>query len=96
LRYRGVKPLGVKVNPRSMKVIATRLGDDILLHLINMKGAVAPINLALKGKSWARVSKAYIEPGQQELPIARSGYGMHITIDPYNVDLADTILRLTL
>lgn len=96
LRYRGRKPLGVKVNPRGMKVIATRLGDDILLHLINIKGVRKPINLVLKGKSWETVSKAYLEPGQQELPIARSGYGMYITIDPDNVDPADTILRLTL
>ena len=95
-RYRGWKPSRIKVNPRGMKIIAVRLGDDILLHLINMKGMKKTVDLALKGKRWETVNKIFIEPGQRELPMARSGYGIHITIDPDNIDPADTILRLTL
>jgi len=96
MRYRGVRPPGVKVYPGGMKAITTRLGDDVLLHLINMDGAAKRINITMQGKRWETVSKAYIEPGRRELPIARSGYGIHITIDPHDVDTADTILRLKL
>jgi hypothetical protein len=94
LRYRFREPLGVQVHPESVKVIACKRGDDLMLHLINMEGATRPIELSLHGGFWNRVEQAYLEPSGRELPLEKSREKVEAMIRSEDVDRVDTILRL--
>lgn len=96
LRYRFREPLGVQAHPESVRLIACRRGDDLLLHLINMDGATRPIELSLHGSFWNRAERAYLEPSGKELQIEKSREKIKAMIRPEDIDRADTILRLEL
>jgi len=96
LRYRFREPIGVIVHPESVRPIACRRGDDLLLHLINMEGATRPVELSLHGGFWNTVERAYLEPSGRELPIEKSREKIKAIILPEDIDRADIILRLDL
>ena len=96
LKYRFREPLGVQVRPESVKTIACRRGDDLLLHLINMDGATRPVELSLHGGFWNRVERAYLEPSGQEFEIEKSEDRISALVRSKDIDRVDTILRLAL
>ena len=94
LRYRGREPRTVTVdNPGSIKIIACRHEDDILIHLINMDGSKRPIDVRFRGGAWGDVKKITMEPSGRELPIERSGNGFRVVVSG-EIDPVDVILRL--
>ncbi len=94
-RYRGYRPPGVKASPAGIKVIATRLGGDTLLHLVNVRGSTGPIEVRLDKQRWKAVTGARLEPSGREAAIQGTGNGMRVSIADPDVDPVDTILRLS-
>lgn len=94
LAYRGSRPPGLQVSPRGFKCIASRLGDDTLVHAVNTKGAGGPIRLTLSGGTWGDIGGARLEPGGKEIALRRSGAEVSLTVEAEDVDAVDTILRL--
>lgn len=94
LKYRGREAPGVKIDRENFKTIACQNGKNILLHIINMKGAKGLIAVELSGKLFMSVKTATLEPQHRELKIARVGSKMTIAINPEDVDPADTIVSL--
>jgi len=93
LRYTDREPKGVTVDQPSVKTVASRLGQDTLLHLINMRGATGPVKVETKGESWARFQRVFLEPGGRELGFDRSNSKIKLLINEEDVDQVDTILR---
>ena len=94
MKYRGQQPPGVDVYPKSVKAIACRHAEDILIHLINMDGSTRPIKIKLKGKNWDRITNVYIEQANKEVEIEKSDSTIKMIIRPDDIDPVDTILRL--
>ena len=90
LKYRGDCPPGVSgYSRREFGAVASRLGDDTLLHLIAFSDARGPITLTLKGGLWDGAKKVYLEPVHREIPFTNS----QLTLSPDQLDPIDTIVR---
>jgi alpha-L-fucosidase len=97
IAYAGDCPPGVSgFSKKDFGVVASRLGEDRLLHLINFSGKSAQIQLRLDGGEWGGWHKAYLEPGHRELALEKSGDSLLIPLCPCILDPVDTIIRLTI
>ena len=94
MKYAGDTPPGVSGYPKEyFGAVATRLGDDRLIQLVNFSGRSARIVLKLTG-DWEKFDKAYLEPGHRELSVEKSGSALLIPLCPCILDPVDTIIRL--
>ena len=94
LPYRGREPRTVIAdNHGSIKIIACRHEDGILIHLINIDGSTRPIDVRFRGGTWADMKKVTMEPTGRELPIEQTSKGFRVVVNG-EIDQVDTILRL--
>lgn len=93
LPYRGSRPPGVKAFPRGTRAAACRLGDDLLLHLVNVEGVAGPVEVRLEGGLWRTVREARLEPWGSGIRAERTEAGIRVRLEPPEVDAVDTILR---
>lgn len=96
LEYSGREPSGVKADNPNFKIIACLHNGNILIHVINMKGAKGPVALHLSGKLFSEVKAATLKPQGRDLKIDRSGPKLKIVISQEDVDPADTIISLAM
>jgi len=89
LKYAGDRPPGVSGYSKDFGAVATRIGGDHLLHLINFTGGGGPVTLELTGSPWQGADNAYLEPSHEEVSIS----GGRITLSKDQIDPIDTILR---
>jgi len=89
LKYRGDRPPGVSGYPKDFGAIASKLGNDTLLHLINFSGAQGPLTLKFSGELWQDAKAVYLEPEHRE--VAFKTGEIQLTAD--QIDQIDTILR---
>lgn len=95
LRYEGDYPEGVTVDHSRFRAVASRYGDDRLLHLVNFDGQEVAVEMRLSRDSWEEITGAYIEPEHRQVDISESGSYFQILLNPADVDPVDTIIRLT-
>lgn len=95
LRYQGEYPEGVTVDQARFRVVASRLGKDRLLHLINFDGQEVTVGIELNRESWDGLTGVYLEPEHREITMLQSGLNIQITLNPEDVDPVSTIIRLT-
>jgi alpha-L-fucosidase len=94
MHYRGEQAPGIKVQPTSVKSIASLNGKDVLIHLINMDGAIRPIVVEFKGRRWKNIARICLEPTQKELKLEKGDNVIKTIISPEDNDPVDIILRL--
>ena len=94
MRYRGRQPPGVTVSPRSMRTVACRHGEDIIVHVVNMDGSPGPVRAEFNGKRWSGIERVYLEPSGKEVDMLCLGSSCSVTIEKDDVDPVDSILRL--
>jgi hypothetical protein len=84
----------VEVDNERHYTIASRLGDDTLVHIINMDGLDDHLMVTIDDHVHAGVEGVYLEPAHIQLRTERSEDSTRLVIDRNDVDIADTILRL--
>ena len=94
LRYRGFLPPGVCITGRKAKVVASRLGDDTLLHLIGSSGDPAALTVELDRRFLPGAKAVFIEPEHRQLAVERSAAGLSVRVESQYIDPVDTILRI--
>lgn len=87
-RYPGDRPPGVTGYSKDFGAVATNLGNDRLLHLINFTGAPGPVTLQFTSSPWLD-KKAFLEPGRHPLEVTAG----RLTLAPGQIDPIDTIVR---
>ena len=94
VRYLGLSARGVTIDKKDFNTIANFYKDGVLIHVINMKGKSEPLDIALKGKRWAGVQSAYLEPQHTQIEVRRTGQNVSIALSKDTVDIVDTIIYL--
>ena len=92
--YRSGQAPGIKVQPKSVKPIASHNGKDLLVHLINMDGVTCPIVVQFKGQRWKNITRICLEPTKKELQLEKTDNIIKTVIRPEDSDPVDIILRL--
>jgi alpha-L-fucosidase len=94
LRYRCEQVPGIKINPPSVKSIASINGRDILVHLVNVDGVTRPIVVEFKGQRWRNITRICVEPARKDLDLEKGNNVIKTVIRPEDNDPVDIILRL--
>ncbi|MEN0062266.1 MAG: alpha-L-fucosidase [Myxococcota bacterium] len=91
LPYPGDRPPGVDV-PKGYQAIASQLGADTLLHVINMDGQSGPVLLTLDADRWGTGEGLYLEPQHTSVTAEQMDGQLRLTLDP--AERVDTIVRV--
>ena len=94
VKYGGDCPPGAGADRDRFNIIAGRLGNDTLIHIINMEGQTGSLILELERQSWAGINHVYLEPTHRKLKVDDSGSTIKINLSPEDVDPVDTIIRI--
>jgi hypothetical protein len=94
LRYQGVTAPGISGLPAGYKTIASKLGDDVLVHIIKIEGSENLSEISISDSEWAGIKEIYLEPGHQSLQMEKRGESILLHLDASHVAPVDTIVRL--
>lgn len=92
IRYRGLRPSGVRVQGANVDIVASRYADGVLLHLVNRSGRQQELVVTLSGKTWEGATRVQLMPAGKSLKVQGEGRIRQITIKATDVDPVDTIL----
>ncbi len=96
--YKGRGVQGIDVENKNFRTCATHLGEDHLLHLFWLFGkpeAGMPLKVVLNKKNWSHIQRVVLEPNGVEIPIRKTDHGYHFQVNAGDIDMADTIIRLS-
>lgn len=99
LRYLRKRVPGISGYPGRFVTIASKLKDDILLHLIKKRGKEGSehscgVNLEFRGRMWKGLNRVFLEPAHEELDLKKSVQRTKLLVKPEEIDPVDTILRI--
>jgi hypothetical protein len=72
IKYEGNKAPGVDIDNERFFTIASKLGDDTLLHIIDMDGQRTPLSLELDLDEYSGPKSVFLEPNHRELALFRA------------------------
>lgn len=94
LRYRTSEPRFITVSGSGFRKIAARMGRDVLIHLINVKGLSMNLKVDVRKIEWNRVKEVFLAPSGNALKLRKTSRGIAVEIPEDMVDPVDTILIL--
>jgi hypothetical protein len=96
MKYDGDTPPGIGGLPKGYGAIASKLGDDVLIHIIRLEGRKPLTTLQISESDWPGLTGVFLEPASKEMDVQRSGGKITIGFKAGDVDPVDTILRMEL
>jgi alpha-L-fucosidase len=94
--YEGEEVPGIQLNEKDFGTIGNVNEGDMLVHLINFKGLKKDIKIVFTQKLWENIKKIILEPIKKELQYKKKKDGTYLLLDTNNIDLVDTILRVSI
>ena len=95
MRYRCENVPGVEISEKNFGTIGTIFNEDNLIHLINFNGIKKGLTLMFLQEQWDNIEKIFLEPNTIELEYTKSNDNTILTLNKNDIDLADTILRIS-
>lgn len=96
MKYEGREVLGIEISEKDFGTIGSMNKDDTLIHLINFKGVKQELTVKFSKQRWKNVKKIILEPNKKELEYAKENDCIVLSLPADDVDLADTILRISI
>jgi alpha-L-fucosidase len=94
LRYEGDTAPGISGLPEGYKTIASKQGDDVLIHIIKVDGSETLSEIWISKDEWPEIKEVYLEPGHRSLQMEKRDGSISLYLDESCVDPVDTIIRL--
>jgi len=93
MNYKGKEVPGIKIN--NIGTIGSIYKEDFLIHLINFKGLKKELKIRFSQEHWSNIDKIFLEPYLKELEFIKNNGEIVLKINEDDVDLADTILKIS-
>ncbi len=95
MRYRSENLPGVEISEKDFGTIGTIYNEDNLIHIINFKGIKKGLTVMFLQDQWDNIKKIFLEPNTTELEYTKSNNNIMLSLKKSDLDLADTILRIS-
>ena len=95
MKYKGDKVPGIEVSEEHFGTIGSIYENDILIHLINLKGLKTDLTLKFSQEQWIEIKKIALEPNKKQLEFVKKNNKIILSLGKDDIDLADTIIRIS-